>query len=120
MDEPRILTDDETRRRRAEQASGAPGGAVSLCAWQGCNQLADHGPLCRDHHRRIVPLEAVATLELTDTELEQVKADVDAKAAPLFLLAMDWIVRGQLAQLGVPQLEGPISISSELGGGDAA
>lgn len=113
MDEPRILTDDETRRRRAEQASSAPGAAVTLCAWQGCNRLADHGPLCRDHHRQIVPLEAVATLDLTDDELDQVRVDVEAKAAPLFLLAMDWLVRGQLAQLGVPQLAGPISISRQ-------
>lgn len=112
-DEPRILTDDETRRRRAEQASAAPGAAVTICAWQGCNHLADHGPLCREHHRRIVPLEAVATLDLTDAELDQVRADVEAKAAPLFLLAMDWLVRGQLAQLGIPQLDGPVIISRD-------
>lgn len=113
MDEPRILTEDESYRRRAEQASAAPGAAVTLCAWQGCHRLADHGPLCRDHHRRIVPVETVATLELTDAELAQVRADVEAKAAPLFLLAMDWLVRGQLAQLGVPELAGPVTISRE-------
>ena len=113
MDEPRILTDEESHRRRAESASAGPGAAVTLCAWSGCNRLADHGPLCRGHHRQVATPDSVATLDLTDDELAAVKADVEAKAAPLFLLAMDWLVRGQLAELGVA-IDGPASISRQI------
>lgn len=112
-DEPRILTDDETRWRRSEQASGAPGAAVTLCAWRDCHRLASHGPLCRDHHRQIAGAGHVIAHDLTPDELGRVRADVEAKAAPLFLLAMDWIVRGQLANLGVPELAGPVTITRD-------
>lgn len=113
MDETRILTDDESRRRRAEQASSAPGAAVSLCAWRDCQHLASYGPFCRDHHYQLTPVDAVAARDLTATELAHIRADVEAKAAPLFLLAMDWLVRGQLANLGIPELAGPVTISRQ-------
>jgi hypothetical protein len=98
-DDTRILTDDESRQRRAEQASSAPGRAVSLCAEPACRRAAHWGPWCDDHRPSTGP--RLVTAELTNDEIAQIRAEVNAKAAPLFLIAMDWILRRQLAQEGV-------------------
>lgn len=99
MDESRILTDAETYQRRREQASSDGPKTIEVCADDGCGRAANHGPWCDDHRRAAGPRLVVA--ELTAAEIAELRAEVNAKAAPLFLIAMDWILRQQLAREGV-------------------
>jgi hypothetical protein len=70
-----------------------------MCARIGCPRAANYGPYC-DEHRQPGPANVVAG-ELTDAELDAIRAEVDAKAAPLFLIALDWILGQQLTRLGI-------------------
>ena len=99
MDEPRILTDDETYQRRREHAAHVGPRTIELCAHHECGRAAHWGPWCDQHRQAAGP--RLVTAELTDTEIATIRAEVNAKAAPLFLIAMDWILRGQLAREGV-------------------
>lgn len=105
MDKPRILTEAETETRRNERASGTGHQTITVCAEPRCPDIAKWGPYCA-WHSPAAPNVVVAH-ELTDTEISTIRADVEAKAAPLFLLAMDFILRAQLAQLGV-ELAAPV------------
>ena len=99
MDEPRILTDDETYQRRREHAAHTGPRTITLCANPDCRQPAHWGPWCDTHRPAAGP--RLVTAELTDQEIATIRTEVNAKAAPLFLMAMDWILRGQLAREGV-------------------
>lgn len=108
MDEPRILTDDESYQRRSQRGNRGGPREVALCAEPGCPRASSWGPFCGDHRPAAGPRIGIAH-DLTADEYDTIRAEVDAKAAPLFLLAMDWIVRQQLAELGVEP--GPVVIS---------
>lgn len=108
-DDTRILTDIESASRRSQMANSGPGRSIAMCARSACPRAANYGPYC-DEHRQPGPASVTAG-DLTDAELEQVRAEVDAKAAPLFLLAMDWILRRQLDHLGIELA--PVAITLE-------
>lgn len=109
MDESRILTDQESANRRSQTANSGPGRSIAMCARSGCPRAANYGPYCDDHRQ---PGPGVVTaLDLTDEELDAVRAEVDARAAPLFLIAMDWILGRQLTRLGIELA--PITITVE-------
>lgn len=98
MDEPRILTEDETYARHSQQAAGNGPGIVALCAAAGCPRAAAGGPWCVQHRPRPEPgLQVVG--DFTPDEYAAIGAQVEADAAPLFVLAMSWIARQQLANL---------------------
>lgn len=98
-DEIHILTDDESYQRRSQQASSLGPRTIDICAENGCGRAARNGPWCEDHRQAAGP--RIVTAELTDHDIATIRAEVNAKAAPLFLIAMDWILRGQLAREGV-------------------
>lgn len=98
-DEPRILTDDESYSRRREHASGMGPKTIELCAWKNCDRPAFNGPLCPTH--RQPQLTNVIAAELTPTEITDLQQQVEADAAPLFVLAMNWLAGQQLARLGI-------------------
>lgn len=98
MDEPRILTEDETYLRRAQQASHIGPKTIDLCAWRDCPNAADYGPFCANHRQ---PTIGTATLDLDKDQLAAITAQVEADAAPLFVIAMNWIARQELTRLGV-------------------
>lgn len=106
--ETRILSEEESVARRTERANNSPGRPITMCNQPGCPHLAHYGPRCANHRQPAGPRLVVAG-DLTDEELDAIRAEIDAKAAPLFLLAMDWLTRQQLGRLGV-----------ELPPGDAA
>lgn len=106
MDDPRILTDDESYERRSQQAASIGPRTISLCAEPGCPRAAAWGPWCGDHRPAAGPRIGVAH-DLTGDQYDAIRAEVNAKAAPLFLLAMDFILRKQLANLGV-ELPAPV------------
>ncbi len=119
MTEPtgRILTAEESAQRRSERAAhnGAP--IITLCAETGCPRAAFHGPWCGEHRPlRAEPGVAVAH-DLTREELAALRAQVEADAAPIFVIAMNWIARQQVAQLGMTpaSFEGSVArIQAEL------
>lgn len=102
-DEPRILTDDETYRLRREQASGVGAKIVALCAYAGCPRAAANSPWCAEHRPRFAPDigSVVVAHDLTEDEYITLRGHVEADAAPLFVLAMNWIAGQQVARLGV-------------------
>jgi hypothetical protein len=100
MDETRILTDAETTRRRAEQAASAPGRAITTCAVPRCPRVAHHSEFC-DEHRPQPGVRLGVAAHLTNEDYAAIRDEVDAKAAPLFLIAMDWLTTQQLATIGI-------------------
>jgi len=98
--EPRILTDDETYRRRREHASTTGPKTIGLCAIRDCPHPANYGPFCPDHRRQYAPEPAVAAADLTGDDIAELRAQVEADAAPLFVIAMNWIARRQVERLG--------------------
>jgi hypothetical protein len=118
MTEPRILTDDESYRRRREAASSMGPKTVAVCAHPGCPTIANWGPYCDDHRRPRVVGDSVAR-PLTREEIDAVRAQVEADAAPLFLIAVNWLAREQMARIGIgaPELAFGIErIRGELDG----
>lgn len=107
MDEPRILTEDESYLRRSEQASGVGPTTISLCVEHGCPRAARWGPYCDEHRPHVE--RVIAAPNLTDAELENLRAKVSADAAPLFVIAWNWIARQQMARIGIA-LPGPVVI----------
>lgn len=100
MNESRILTDAETATRRAEQAKSGPGRAISTCAVPRCPKIAHNGEFCEDHRPRPGVRVGVAA-HLTNDDYASIRAEVDAKAAPLFLIALNWLAGQQLTRMGI-------------------
>lgn len=98
-DEPRILTGAETAQRRAEQAASAPGAAIDICAYAGCGDRARYGPFCGYH--RLEPETIGVAHQLTEDDYDRIRAAVESKAAPLFLVAMNWLASQQLGRMGI-------------------
>lgn len=99
----RLLTAQESARRRSERAASNGPTIVTLCAEPGCPRAAAHGPWCGEHRPATVraePSVAVAH-NLSRDELAALRHQVEADAAPLFVIAMNWIARQQVAHLGV-------------------
>lgn len=120
MDEPRILTDDESHRRRQEVARSAGPKTIVLCAAPDCPQAAFNSPWCIQHRP---PAGPRVVADYDDNALATVKAQVEEEAAVLTVLALNWITRQQLAQLNIDANQlahGVDRIRGELGGGDAA
>lgn len=107
IDEPRILTEDESYQRRSEQASGVGPTTISLCAELGCPRAARWGPFCDEHRPHVE--RVIAAPNLTDAELDNLRTRVSAEAAPLFVIAWNWIARQQMARIGIA-LPGPVVI----------
>lgn len=99
-DDTRILTDAETATRRAEQASSAPGAAITTCAVPRCPRIARYGDWCVEHRPEPGVRVGVAA-HLTNDDYAAIRADVETQAAPLFVLAMDWLASQQLARMGI-------------------
>lgn len=97
--EPRILTDDESYQRRSQRASSIGPRTIDVCMHDVCGRPAQNGPWCDTHRPAAGP--RLVTAELTADEIDAIRTEVNAKAAPLFLIAMDWLLRGQLAREGV-------------------
>jgi hypothetical protein len=79
-----------------------------MCADPGCPRAAHWGAWCDDH--RPPPTHIGVAHNLTADDMEAIRAEVDAKAGPLFLLAMDWILRKQLATIGL-ELAAPVTVT---------
>lgn len=100
MDEPRILDPDETYLRRAQRASHmGPKNHRDLRHTRlhprrrlGPTVHRPPTPRCHTRYRRV---------DLSPTELETVRAQVETDAAPLFVLAVNWIASQQLTRLGI-------------------
>lgn len=119
MDEPRILTDDESYLRRSQRASAAGPKTVELCAIRDCPRAANNGPFCPDHRRVYAPGQTTA-VDLDEEQLEDIRRQVEADAAPLFVIAMNWVLRQRMASMGItPELvaAGLDRIRGELEGG---
>lgn len=102
-DTGRILTDQESARLRSERAAhnGAP--IITLCAEPGCPRAASHGPWCGEHRPlalRAEPNVAIAH-DLDRDQIAAIRQQVEDDAAPLFVIAMSWIARQHVAQLGI-------------------
>lgn len=97
----RILTDDETYRRRSERASNVGPKTIELCAIRDCRRAANNGPFCPDHRRLYTPDLGAVTAEFSPGELDAIKAQVEADAAPLFVIALNWVLRQRLTELGI-------------------
>lgn len=99
----RLLTGQESARRRSERASGNGATIVTLCAEAGCPRAASHGPWCGDHRPlRQAPEPTVAVAhDLTREDIGALRSQVEADAAPLFVIAMNWVARQHIAQLGL-------------------
>lgn len=54
-----------------------------------------------EHRPRAAPVATVVPHQLTDDDYATLRAQVEADATPLFVLAMNWIARQQVAHLGV-------------------
>jgi hypothetical protein len=98
-DETRILTEDESYLRRAEQAGGGGPTTITLCAEPACPRAARWGPHCDEHRPHVE--RVIAAPNLTDTELAELKTRVETEAAPLFVIAWNWIARQQADELAV-------------------
>jgi hypothetical protein len=100
----RTLTAEESAQRRSERASSRGPTIVTLCSWSGCPRAASHGPWCGEH-RPVRPAPAEPPLavahDLTREDIAALRAQVEADAAPIFVIAMSWIARQQIAHLGV-------------------
>lgn len=99
-DEPRILTEDESYLRRSQQASHVGPKVISPCAEPGCTRAANNGALCWEHKQPAISVPVVAQ-HLSPAELEALRAQVAADAAPLFVIAVNWLARQQMARLGI-------------------
>lgn len=99
-DEPRILTENESYLRRYQQASHVGPKIVTPCTEPGCNRAATNGPVCWEHRQR-TSSTTVVTPHLTTDDIEALRAQVAADAAPLFVIAVNWLARQQMARLGV-------------------
>lgn len=121
MTEPtaRTLTAAESAQRRSERASGRGPTIVTLCAEAGCPRAASHGPWCGEHRPlRTAPEPAtVVAFDLDRDQIAALRQQVEADAAPIFVIAMNWIARQQVAQLGMTpaSFEGSVArIQAEL------
>ncbi|MGH9001904.1 MAG: hypothetical protein ACRDYV_02130 [Acidimicrobiia bacterium] len=97
--DPVYLTDEERASRISAMAAGRPDQAITMCSEAGCSRAASHGPWCREH-RPAPPGDPPTTL-LSADQLEAVRQQVEADAAALFVLAMNWITRRHVTHLGV-------------------
>lgn len=99
----RLLTGQESARRRSERASGNGATIVTLCAEAGCPRAASYGPWCGDHRPATVRAEPSVAIahDLDRDEIAALRQQVEADAAPLFVIAMSWIARQQVAHLGL-------------------
>lgn len=101
-DDPIILDEAERARRLAADARKT-GDIVIMCSEAGCPRAASWGPWCQQHRPPAAPPPHgwTATTDLTDVEIAEVAREVEEKAAPLFILAMDFIARRQVARMGL-------------------
>jgi hypothetical protein len=111
----RILTEDETAARRAQTARGGPDRSITMCVSPGCVRPALNSPWCPAH--RTPGSRVLVRPDLSDEDIARITAEVEAKAAPLFVLAMDWIARQEMGRFGIAL---PAPIVTREGEGDAA
>lgn len=116
----RLLTGKESAQRRSERAASRGPTIVTLCGEPGCPRAAVHGPWCGEHRptRRTEPAATVIAHDLNRDEIASLRQQVEADAAPIFVLAMNWIARQRFAHLGIDfdMLEASMSrIRAELG-----
>lgn len=99
----RLLTGRESAQRRSERAASRGATIVTLCGAPGCPRAAVHGPWCGDHRpaRRAEPAATVIAHDLDRDEIAALRQQVEADATPIFVIAMNWIARQQIAHLGV-------------------
>lgn len=101
MNEPRILTDNETYARRRQQASSVGGKVVALCAAPGCPRAAANSPWCIEHRPTTTSVPIWPARDFSEDEYAALRAQVETDAAPLFVIAMSWIARQRVAHLGI-------------------
>jgi hypothetical protein len=116
----RLLTAQETARRRSERAASNGPAIVTLCAEPGCPRAAAHGPWCGEHRpiRRAFEPTTTVAFDLDRDQIAALRQQVEADAAPIFVIAMNWIARQRVAHLGVSldSLEASMTrIRAELG-----
>lgn len=97
----RLLTGKESAQRRSERAASRGPNIVTLCGAPGCPRAAVHGPWCGDHRPTRAEPATVVAHDLDRDEIAALRHQVEADAAPIFVIAMNWIARQQVARLGV-------------------
>jgi hypothetical protein len=105
-----LLGEAERTRRLAADASSNPANrTVTMCSEADCPRAASGGPWCRQHRPPAAPPPEgwSASGDLTAAQLAEVAREVEEKAAPLFLLAMEFIARQQIARMGLELEAGP-------------
>jgi hypothetical protein len=97
----RVLTAEESAQRRSERAANRGPAIVTLCSAPGCPKAVSHGPWCGDHRPRQAEPTITVVHDLSPDEYAALAAQVEADAAPIFVIAMSWIARQRVAHLGV-------------------
>lgn len=73
---------------------------VVLCVAGGCSRAASQGDYCHDHWEPAGHRPGFAcTAALTDADYAQLRAQVAADAAPLFLLALNFLLGREVEAL---------------------
>jgi hypothetical protein len=71
---------------------------VELCGWEDCRDVAHARGLCRRHYYRVSlpprtlaePVAVGIAHDLSREEIAQIRAEVEERAIPLFVLALNW------------------------------
>lgn len=77
---------------------------VVLCSAPDCPRTASYGPYCVAHRGRHETPPGAVAVELTDEELDIIRDQVEADAAPLFLIAMQFIAAQEVSRFTAPAL----------------
>lgn len=71
---------------------------VNICLWGDCHLVAAYGDFCFEHREPPGPRLA-ATPRLSDVDYARLRVQVAADAAPLFLLAMNFLLSREVQAL---------------------